>query len=82
MFDVPDVGCDECPVSAITPLAFELVSLFSRANYAHESSGAALFGTDLSKWPVWAVDALVVIEQEKVRESNARFEAEQQNREN
>lgn len=67
---------NECPVSLISPKSAELVQVFTRANHAREGGGAALFGPDLSKWPTWAVDALVVIEQERVKEHNARLEAE------
>ena len=58
------------------PWATELVQIFSRAAHAKERTGAALFGPDLSKWHPRIVDAAVVIEQESIREHNARFEAE------
>jgi len=63
-------------VSLITPRSIEIVHVFSRARRAHEASGAALFGPDLSRWPGWAADAAVVIEEERIREHNARVEAE------
>jgi hypothetical protein len=63
-------------VSLISPQSAELIQVFSRARHAREGGGATLFGPDLSKWPAWAVDALVVIEQERIKEHNARIEAE------
>lgn len=63
-------------MSFVTPHSVELVQIFSRARHATEASGAALFGPDLSRWPAWAVDAAVVIEQERIRVENARMTAE------
>jgi hypothetical protein len=53
-----------------------LVQIFTRANGAHDASGAALYGADLSRWPARMVDAQVVINQERIRESNAQQAAE------
>jgi hypothetical protein len=52
------------------------VQIFSRAGHAQRASGAALFGPDLGRWPGWAVDTLVVLEIERIKEHNARMEAE------
>ena len=54
----------------------ELVTILERARHARNGGGAAMFGDDLSRWPAWAVDALVVVEQERIKEHNARLEAE------
>ncbi|MCC6591609.1 MAG: hypothetical protein IT168_33290 [Bryobacterales bacterium] len=66
------MAANECPVSLITPESKRLVEVFERADFAHQGSGAALYGTDLSRWPARAIDALVVIQQERNREHNAR----------
>ena len=63
-------------MSLITPRAVELVQIFARSRHAKEGGGASLFGPDLSKWPAWAVDAQVVIEQERIKQENARMEAQ------
>ncbi len=77
-YEVTDTEIDECPVSFITPKASEIVQILNRTRHAKENSGAGLFGHDLSKWPAWAVDAVVVIEQERIKAENARFEAERE----
>jgi hypothetical protein len=77
-YEVPNTEIPECPVSYVSPKAQELVQIFNRGRHAHENSGVGLFGHDLSKWPAWAVDAVVVIEQERIKAENARFEAEKQ----
>ena len=76
-FTVPDTEIPECPVSFVTPRSRELVQIFNRAQYS-QGAGASMFGPDLSKWPIWAVDAQVVLEQARIREHNARFEAERE----
>jgi hypothetical protein len=75
-YSIEGVETAECPVSLISPRAAEIVQVFSRAKYAKDGAGAALYGPDLSKWPAWAVDAAVAIEQERIREHNARSAAE------
>lgn len=76
MYTVPDTEISECPVSYISPASRELVQIVFRSQYA---TAAPLFGTDLSKWPIWAMDVLVTVEQERIKEHNARFDAEQEN---
>lgn len=75
-YSVDGTEVNECPVSLITPRSLELVQIFARARYVADEGGAALFGPDISRWPIWAVDATVVIEQERAKEQAARFEAE------
>jgi hypothetical protein len=70
------VATAECPVSFITPRSRELVEVFMRAKRLTESSGASMFGPDLSAWPAWAVDSFDVLERESIRYENARFQAE------
>ena len=70
------MATNECPVSLITPQSKQIVEVFVRAKFAHQASGAGLYGPDLSCWPARAVDALVVIQQETNREHNARVRAE------
>jgi hypothetical protein len=76
---VEGVTCNECPKSKVlaSPNCGELrawVDIARRAEFASQASGAALFGTDLSKWPARAVDALVTIQQERNRSEHARDE--------
>ena len=63
-------------MSAITPKTEQLLAIFDRTRRAKETSGASMFGPDLSRWPVWAVDAQDIIAVCELRESNARAEAE------
>lgn len=48
-----------------------LVEITRRAGLVKEQSGAALFGTDLSTWPVRIVDAVAVVQEETNRAKNA-----------
>lgn len=66
----------ECPVSFIDPESVETVLAFANARLAHESSGAGMYGPDLSAWPAWAVDALTTLERERIATENARIESE------
>jgi len=66
----------ECPVSYITPKSTQLLQIFSIAGRAHDASGAALYGPNLSEWPAWAVDAIDAIEQARIDEHNSRVAAE------
>ena len=66
-------------MSTVSAWAVEIVNIFARARHGREA-GAALYGPDLSKWPAWAVDALVVIEGERIAIEIAKFEAEQSER--
>jgi len=66
-----DVWCDECPVSFITPRSRALIEMFVKASLAHQATGAALFGPDLSEWPVWAYDAAIVVQEEQNRVERA-----------
>jgi hypothetical protein len=68
---IEGVAINECPKSLVTPQSNALVEIFTRAEYAHEGSGASLFGPNLSKWHPRMVDALKVVEQEKNRYHSA-----------
>ncbi len=80
MFDVPGVEIPECPVSYIGPEARRIVEIFMRGKLIHGACGASLFGPDQSRWPVWAADAAAIVEQESIREHNARIEYENSQR--
>lgn len=78
-FVVESVRANECPKSIVLAAGGELrawVDIARRSEFAHQASGAALYGSDLSKWPARAVDALVTIQQEQNRAENARTAAE------
>ena len=60
-YSVDHIEVDECPVSYIDPQMEHLMLLVMRASAMHEYSGASLFGSDLSKWPIWAYEALQLI---------------------
>jgi hypothetical protein len=80
MFDVPGTEIAECPVSYIGAEARQIVEIFFRGKLIHGNCGAQMFGPDQSQWPVWAADAVAIIEQESIREHNARMEYEQSRR--
>lgn len=80
-FVVEGVRANECPKSVVlaAPNSGELrawIEIARRSEFAHQASGASLYGPDLSKWPARAVDALVTIQQEQNRAENARTAAE------
>jgi hypothetical protein len=63
-------------MSLITPAAITIVEQHARARTAHQACGAQMYGPDLSRWPARTVDALVLIETERTKESNARIDCE------
>lgn len=73
---IDSITLDECPVGMIAPESRRLVEIMARADFAKQASGSALYGANLSKWPVRMVDASVVIQQERNREANARARAD------
>jgi hypothetical protein len=79
-FFVPDTDTSECPVADITPRSYDVVQLFATANRVNENNGAALYGSDLSEWPGWAVDAARILETQHIRFENARLKAENETR--
>lgn len=72
-FTVEGVSSAECPVSAITPRSMELLVVWLRARRV---PGAAMFGSDLSRWPAVMVDAWETLEIEQARYEQARMDAE------
>jgi hypothetical protein len=55
--------------------AIERVNVFNRQRLAKDAGGASLFGTDLSKWPGWAVDLVSMLEAERIAYDNAYLDA-------
>jgi hypothetical protein len=63
-------------MSYISPIAFAVVENHARARKAHRACGVQPSGPDLSRWAARDVDVLVLLETERVKESNARIDAE------
>lgn len=72
---IDDVRIQECPVSYITPETNETLSQVLHARNVYRACGASLFGSNLSEWPTWAVDAMSCIETEHVTVENRLIEA-------
>lgn len=58
---VPTAEIEECPTSYVTRQSMFLLEQVGLAIAAKDLSGASLFGTNLSEWPAWAVDAFASI---------------------
>lgn len=67
----------ECPASLITPESIATLEIVNRNRHVREASGCSIFGSDVSRWPAKFVDALELIEIERIRVDNARAEAEE-----
>jgi hypothetical protein len=72
---VSGVETAECPVSLITAESLQLLEMVTSSNLTKESSGAALFGPNTSRWPAWWHDAVVVVALQERAEQAARMEA-------
>ncbi|HXS93185.1 MAG TPA: hypothetical protein VN736_01200 [Candidatus Limnocylindrales bacterium] len=60
-FGVSPCECTDCPVSFITPASRHLIQVEVQNQVLKESTGASLYGPDLSKWPSKVVDAFTCI---------------------
>lgn len=65
----------ECPRSATSDWAIELVFMVSQQLNAHEMTGAAMFpGPDISLWPQWWYEAVMAISQRRAMRQRAEIE--------
>jgi hypothetical protein len=81
MYEIDDTQINECPRSYITPQSIELIQITNRSRQAKESTGAGMFGSDLSKYPSKFVDVITTLERERIKTENAKYEAEDSERE-
>lgn len=73
---IDDTDTAECPVSLITSGSLLALELVNRNRHVHAATGGCLFGADASRWPARLVDAIELIEIEKIRVENKRAEVE------
>lgn len=73
-YDVPEITCDECPVSFITPESRRIVDLEMRARRIKEATGAAFPSLNQGEWPAWWADAVAHLELMRILQSNSRDE--------
>jgi hypothetical protein len=73
LVQINDVSTNECPVSATTPWAMQMLS-----DHAESSrfEGAHLYGPDLSKWPADVFDAFSLFRYEDNRVENAKIDVD------
>jgi hypothetical protein len=78
-YSVDGTEIDECPVSYISGWAAEVVSSLELSRQVREATGENPL-PPVHLWPVRLIDVARIISIEKIKESNARFEAEQAER--
>ncbi len=64
-YAVPQVSCDECPVSFITDESKALVEIESMNAHAQKATGATLYGPDSGQWPAVWHDIVTVIQMQR-----------------
>lgn len=73
--DIPEVATNECPVSLIDAETKAILEMVSRNRRTKEAAGATLFGPDTAGWPAWWVDAVNVVEVQRLLVESAMAEA-------
>ncbi len=61
LYDLPDEGIDECPVSYITPESKTLVEILTGSSVIFKHAGSPSLG-DPSEWPATLIDAATIFE--------------------
>lgn len=80
-YEIEDTTIEGCPKQFIAPQSIELLQIVGRARAMKEATGAGMYGTDLSKYPSKLVDVMTTLENERIITDNAKYEAEQSERE-
>lgn len=63
---IAGVSTNECPVSYITEESLAYLEIWERSRVLGDR-GVPLYGTDLSQWPIWAVDVVTLLTLEHQR---------------
>lgn len=77
-FDIATVRINECPRSAITPEAQQLVEMEALNRHTRESTGACLFGSNSADWPAVWHDVVTTLQMERVHEEDLRMKVRKQ----
>lgn len=79
-YDIDKTEIDECPVSHISPWAAEVVASLALNTQVRDATGESPLPS-VKLWPAKFVDAARICEVERIKEHNARIEAEASERE-
>jgi len=61
IFQTSDPDCSECPITYVTPTTRHWIYTERQQDILKESTGACLYGPDISKWPSKMVDVFTTI---------------------
>jgi hypothetical protein len=64
-YPVPQVRCEECPVSFITEQSKALVEIESMNQHAQKATGATLYGSNAGHWPAVWHDVVTTIQMQR-----------------
>lgn len=73
---VEGVTTSECPVSLISPESIVMISTINRSRHVKEAVGTSSLG-DISRLPARFVDAIEIVEIERIRIENAKAEEQE-----